>query len=199
MDERTTDTYPHYEKWDDPYAYPHYEKWDDPCTYYTSEHGRAKMTLFEIETAIGQALNNLTVDEETGEVKGYEELEKLQADKQEKIENIGKYIINLGAEAKALEEQEKKFAKRKQSAKKKAEYLKGLLSLSLDGQAYKSTEIQISFRKSESLLIDDIGLIGDDYITYEPNVNKTALKAAIKAGEDIKGCHIETKNNIQVK
>lgn len=26
---RTTDTYPHYEKWDDPYA------------YYTSEHGRA--------------------------------------------------------------------------------------------------------------------------------------------------------------
>ena len=29
MDERTTDTYPHY------------EKWDDPCTYYTSEHGRA--------------------------------------------------------------------------------------------------------------------------------------------------------------
>ena len=86
------------------------------------------MTLFEIETAIGQALNNLTVDEETGEVKGYEELEKLQADKQEKIENIGKYIINLDAEAKALEEQEKKFAKRKQSAKKKAEYLKGLLS-----------------------------------------------------------------------
>lgn len=154
------------------------------------------MTLFEIEAAIGQALNNLTVDEETGEVKGYEELEKLQADKQEKIENIGKYIINLDAEAKALEEQEKKFAKRKQSAKKKAEYLKGLLSLSLDGQAYKSTEIQISYRKSESLLIDDIGLIGDDYITYEPNVNKTALKAAIKAGEDIKGCgrYINARN-----
>lgn len=157
------------------------------------------MTLFEIEAAIGQALNSLTVDEETGEVKGYEELEKLQADKQEKIENIGKYIINLDAETKALEEQEKKFAKRKQSAKKKAEYLKGLLSLSLDGQAYKTNEIQISFRKSESLLIDDIGLISDDYITYEPSVNRTALKAAIKAGEDIKGCHIETKNNIQVK
>ena len=38
---RTTDTYPHYEKWDDPYAYPHYEKWDDADTYYTSGHGRA--------------------------------------------------------------------------------------------------------------------------------------------------------------
>lgn len=41
MDERINDTYPHYEKWDDPYAYPHYEKYDDADTYYISGHGRA--------------------------------------------------------------------------------------------------------------------------------------------------------------
>lgn len=59
----------------------------------------------------------------------------------------------------------------------------------------------ISFRKSEQTIIDNEAAIPDEYMTvkttYTPN--KTAIKAAIKAGKQIDGAHIETCRNIQIK
>ena len=60
---------------------------------------------------------------------------------------------------------------------------------------------QISFRKSEQTIIDNIEALPKEYInekvTYTPN--KALIKAALKAGKVIDGAHIETVKNIQIK
>lgn len=59
----------------------------------------------------------------------------------------------------------------------------------------------ISFRKSEQTIIDNAALLPSEFVkekvTYTPD--KTAIKNAIKAGQDVPGAHVETVNNIQIK
>lgn len=157
------------------------------------------MNLFEIDETILNALENIEIDEETGEIKNAEELEELQVLREKKIENIGKYILNLKVDFEAYREQERKFQNLKKQTEAKIEYLKNMLSKSLSGENFKTTEINISFRKSASLIIDDLDKIDKEYISYEPKPDKTALKQAIEAGKPLDGCHIEEKKNISVR
>lgn len=65
----------------------------------------------------------------------------------------------------------------------------------------KGMYADISFRASEQTIIDNADAVPEEYITakttYTPN--KTAIKAAIKAGNDVPGAHIETVMNLQIK
>ena len=60
---------------------------------------------------------------------------------------------------------------------------------------------QISFRKSEQTIIDNIEALPKEYINEKVTytANKALIKAALKAGEVIDGAHIETVKNIQIK
>ena len=96
------------------------------------------------------------------------------------------------------------MSKHKDNAKKKADRLKEWLSDSLQAMDIKKMDTstnKISFRKSESVSVDDETLIPTDYIKVKEtkSVDKTAVKKAIKAGEVIPGAHIEVKQNIQIK
>ena len=59
----------------------------------------------------------------------------------------------------------------------------------------------ISFRKSEQTIIDNETEIPDEFIavTMVKKPDKTAIKNAIKSGREIKGAHIETVKNLQIK
>ena len=72
--------------------------------------------------------------------------------------------------------------------------------MALAGEAYKSTRVNISYRASEQVIIDDIFKIDDSNIKYaEPMPDKVAIKKALKEGAKIDGVHIESKSNIQIK
>ena len=72
------------------------------------------MKLFEINAEINKLLDEMVVDETTGEIiDNTEEIEKLLLEKDEKIKNIALYYLNLCSDAKELKEQEEKFAKRR--------------------------------------------------------------------------------------
>ena len=80
------------------------------------------------------------------------------------------------------------------------ESLKRYISGYLDGTAFESAKVKVSFKKSESLEISEEAVIPDEYLRFkEPEVNKADLKKAIKAGLTIGGVWIEEKNNIQIK
>lgn len=157
------------------------------------------MTLFEIDKAIQDF--EFEIDEETGEILNPNALEELEMAREQKIENVGLYIKNLEAEATAVENQEKIFADRKRRIKKKIEGLKGFLGYALQGEKFKTDRVEMSFRKSESVLIKDEYLIPDDYceFTVTRRPNKTNLKKALKDGKDIMGCELVEKNNISIK
>jgi len=65
----------------------------------------------------------------------------------------------------------------------------------------KSPTLKVNFRKSESVIIQDLSLIDDKFIrtktTKEPD--KTAIKQAIKDGEVVIGAELIINNNIQIK
>ena len=152
------------------------------------------MNLYEIN----QEILSL-VDAETGEILDYEAFAELQMEKDQKIKNLCLWIKNLMAEAKALEDEEKRFAERKKRAKSKAESLKRYVDSFLQGESLKTTEFVVSYRKSEQTKVDDISLIPPEYLKeVKPEANLTELKKAIKAGQNIPGCHLETVNNISI-
>ena len=152
-------------------------------------------TLFEIKKEILDC-----IDLETGEIIAPEKLEALQMDKHEKLRNIAFVALNAAADAKAYEEQEKKFAARKRSAKATVEWAKETLKRELAGQKMKEAEFSISYRKSEAVEIADLNAVpGEFLVPQPPKVDKVGLKEAIKGGAVIDGVTIAEKKNILIK
>lgn len=160
------------------------------------------MTLYEIDMEILEC-----VDLESGEIVDFERLEELQMQREEKIEKVALWYKNLLSDADALKAEKTILAEREAAARRKAESLKKWLQEALNGSKMSTSKVAIAFRKSESVEVDEEAFTEwaqthdrDDLLTYkDPTPNKTAIKAAIKAGENINGASIVEKNNIQIK
>lgn len=161
------------------------------------------MTLYEIDQGILSC-----VDADTGELIDPEKLDALMIERTQKVESVALWIKNLNAEAEAYKAEKEAFAEREKAAKNKAESLKKWLAYSLAGQKMSTQKVAISFRKSESVEIEDEERVityaqkngRDDLLRYTaPAVNKTAIKAVIKTGKKIPGAVLVEKQNISIK
>ena len=159
-------------------------------------------SLYEINAQIEQAWS-AAVDPETGEIiseEAAQAVEQLTMAREDKIENLALYYKNLTAEAKALKNEKLALEARQSAAEKKAESIKKYLASSMNGEKYKSEKVAISWRKSESVSVDENAFLPDDYMTFkEPVPYLTAIKKALKAGEKIDGATLTSSNNIQIK
>jgi len=166
------------------------------------------MTLYEINRQIEDAIDALlaSVDEETGEVDegAKQALEQLQADRAEKLDNIGAYIKNLTSEINAIDEEVKALKARADQKKNKIERLKSYVEYNLIAAGetgFESTRVKFSFRKSVSVQIKDGDMIPKKYtvkkLEYVPD--KNAIKAALMDGLKVKGAELVTKQNLQIK
>lgn len=157
------------------------------------------MTLYEIDKALADF--EFEIDPETGEILNAADLDELNLARDQKIENIGLYIKNLEAEKEAVKHEKDNFADREKRLGKKIESLKGYLTYALDGQKFSTPKVAVSFRKSESVLIKDEYLIPDNYMDFNivKKPNKTAIKGALKKGEEIMGVELIEKQNVQIR
>ena len=152
-------------------------------------------SLYDIDTRLYSLL-----DEETGEITDIEAFEKIQLERDKKIENIALWVKNLKADAEALKAEKLAFAERQKAAEKKIDSLKRLLSDALSGQDFKTARVALSFRKSSEVQIDDIEELSDEYLRYKaPEPDKAAIKAAIKEGKEVAGAKLVSKVNLQIK
>ena len=159
------------------------------------------MTLYEIDSAITSL-----VDDETGEISDEEAFDQLQMARDAKIENIGLYLKDLQAEAKAIKDEEAALAARRKSAEAKVERLKNLLDYALRGAKFSTPRLKVSYRKSQTVEVSD-GFVAwadehrPDLLTYsDPKPSKTAIKDAIKHGgipEDM--ARLESHENISIR
>lgn len=153
-------------------------------------------SLYQIDQAILECL-----DAETGEIIDAEKLNALFMEKNQKIENIALWIKNLQADALAYKAEKDAFAARQKAAENKVESLKAYLVSALDGQKFSTAKCAVSFRKSEAVQVDDVNSIPAEWTriktTIEPD--KTALKAALKAGREITGCKLVENTSVQIK
>ena len=156
-------------------------------------------TLFDIDKAIMEF--EFEIDEETGEILNANELDNLKMEREQKIENIGLYYKNIKAEAEMVKAEKNAMADRQRVLENKAESLKQYLAYALNGQKFSTGKVAMSFRKSESVNIPDDTKIDDKWcvVTQVRKPDKTAIKEAIKAGEEVAGAEIIVKNNVIVK
>ena len=153
------------------------------------------MTIFEIDDAILAC-----VDTDTGEIIDESQLNALQMERDAKIEGVAMWKKENDAEATALAEEIKKLTARKNACLNRSESLKRYLAMVLDGQKFKTARVAISYRASESVVVDDITQISDEYLKHpEPEASKTAIKDALKAGKAVSGAHLEKSVNLIVR
>ncbi|MBR5306855.1 MAG: siphovirus Gp157 family protein [Oscillospiraceae bacterium] len=167
------------------------------------------LTLYQIDSAIKQALDNALaeqIDPETGEIieGNFDELEQLSVDRTEKIENIGAYIKSLQAEADAIKAEEDNLKRRRRSREKEIDRLKGYVADSLlkNGQdKFKSAKVEFSFKESKSVNVLNLEAVPAEYIrtTIKHEANKTEIGKLLKSGQAVPGCELEIKQNLQMK
>lgn len=163
------------------------------------------MKLFDIDERLAACVKldeSRVVDTESGEIIDLEAIAALEMERDKKIENLGCWYKNLLAEAEALKAQKNAFAEREKAAKAKAESLKGFLGRYLNGKKFESAKVAMSFRKSEAVEFDAkcIGDVPEEFLKFkDPELDKVAVKKAIKAGESVPGCELVARQNLQIK
>lgn len=160
------------------------------------------MKLYEINAELEALLEQ--VDPETGELTcNMDALEALTMARDEKLEGMALYVKNMDAEAAAIKAEEKALADRRKALENKAERTRVFLQEALSGETIKTARVVVSYRRSEAVEIRD-----PDFILYadpkfltqkNPDINKFAIKAAIKAGEIVPGAELVTRQNMSIK
>ena len=161
------------------------------------------MNLFEIDKKYTALFVN-TVNPETGEIIGehldVDALQELAAERREKVENIGLFIKNEEAKAKAIGDELKSLQARKKSHENRVEALKRYLLKFGGGENVETARVCVKYSAGrESTVVDAPEDIPEAYRVYTFKPDKTAIKKAIKAGEKIPGAHLERKPSVSIK
>ena len=141
----------------------------------------------------------------------FDTLDGMEQDLVRKAENVAVYIKNMEAEAKTLKAEEDRLKARRQSkenvAKRMREYLMGCMKQANISKIDEPKAV-ISLRNNpESVEISDenefIGWAAaehDDYLRYkDPEINKTAVKAALKSGAEIPFAALTRSQSLTIK
>lgn len=163
-----------------------------------------KIALYQIEQEYISLANQIIENE--GELS--EELENALMINQEQLEQKGKgygYIIkDIEAEIDAIDVEIKRLAAMKKSRTNAVDKLKTSLSQAMqlfDISELKTPTLKISFRKSESVEVEDMRLLDQCFIVKKTteSIDKVAIKESIKGGVQVYGAVLKTNLNIQIK
>lgn len=123
-----------------------------------------------------------------------------------KAENVCKFLTVLETTAEQFKSEEKRISAARKALENKAERVKEYIKesmLNADIEKLSAGTFKLSVSLSPgSVAIDDLASIPARFLTvipeqYQPD--KAAIKAAIKAGEDVPGCHIEAGYTLRIR
>ena len=170
------------------------------------------MTLYDIDAQIAAledaAEDDMLIDAETGELISVSQaLDALRMEREAKLENVACWVKNLSAEADAIREEENRLVKLRKAAETKAANLKSWLLAAMtheDGTTdkLKTGRVMVSVKKNPpSTVVDDEALLPWAYKSIKQIVtqDKAAIKAAILAGEEVPGAHLEYGRSVSIK
>ena len=157
------------------------------------------MKLYEIKAEVEQALAN-AIDPETGEISDLEGLDSLYMDWDEKAAQVAAYIKGQLAEAEAIKSEIQKLQTRAKVLENQATRLKDYLAHNIEpGRKITRPYAVISWRKSESVAVEDASALPQDYQRVKIEADKAKIKAALKAGTELAGAKLVQKQNLQIK
>lgn len=162
------------------------------------------MTLYQLAEEYQRALDNITVDEETGEVRGFEVIEALDEQYDQKAINCALYAKGLNAEIDAIAAEEAALNKRRKAAKAKLDKLKQYIGICMDTagkDVIQDPRARLSFRNTTSVDITNVDALPADYRTVVMDVkpDKTALGKLLRQGIAVPGAQLIRSRSLQIK
>lgn len=164
-----------------------------------------KITLYDIADSFRELLAR-GLDEENG--MDSEELasaiEELNATFDEKLDSVSAFLKEQKVLAAGIGEQIKALKARKDAVERKIERLENYVGdcMAIAGKTrYESPTVQLSFRKSVAVEIDDEDQVPGFFKNEETvvKIDKVALKEYLKGGGQIAGAHLVERANLQIK
>lgn len=130
-----------------------------------------------------------------------EALSKVEDERDTKALNIACLIKNFRAEAAALKEEKLRLQRRQQAAEKTVARLTGYLEQFLEpGTKLKDQRATIGWRKSDAVNCwAEAAMLPPEYQRVKVEADLSAIKSALKSGEEVAGASLETRNNIQIR
>ena len=161
--------------------------------------------LYEIDNHLNE-LAEMVESKQLSPEEIMDTLDALGMERKEKAKNIGFMLMNLEAQAGAIDNEVARLNNRKKAIGNRAVWLKDYLLSSMLKNKEKKIETDLftfTYRKpSEVAVVDDEEKLSDSFFIEVPassKLDKKALLAALKQG-DVEGAHLEdSKINLQIK
>lgn len=160
-----------------------------------------KLSLYDLTSDFDKLMQADTDDEITAALIEFEagEIER-------KAENICKFVTTLESTAAQFKAEEQRIASARKALENKADRMRERMKecllnaniMKVDAGTYK---VSVAMTGG-SVAIDDQGSIPARFFTIVPEQyvpNKTAIKDAIKSGEEVAGAHIEAGFSLRIK
>ena len=163
-------------------------------------------SLFELTNEY-MVLLEMVCDPEVDEQILADTLEGLEGELEYKAENYAKVMADMDAEAEGLDKQIKRLQERKNALKSHKETMKKSLEnmMRVTGKTKFKTDLfsfgiqknPASLRSNEDLDINDVPA---EYLKFaDPEIDKAAVKEAIKKGEEFTWCHMEQTEGLRIR
>ena len=163
------------------------------------------MKLYEYNEIIDTLLDtDGEVDAETGLVFDLTLLDRLEMERNEKIENLLLYTAQLSADAEDIAEYAAKLNARAKAKKAKSDRIKEWLCGEVTrygGKKFETQRIKAVVSIRNKVNITDESRLPEKYIRTKTETapDKTAITAAIKAGETVDGAELVESKTLQIK
>ncbi len=170
------------------------------------------MTLYEIDSGIMDILALLEPDPETGLMPDNweelsEKLDQLGMQRQQKLENVARYVLNIRADIASLKAEENRLEKRRKVLENKQDSLMRYLETACAGQKTNLGIATLSYRKSERVEVFNekearlfLEKEHSNCLKFsEPEISKTEVKNLIKSGVEVPGVAIVAGQSCTLK
>lgn len=132
-------------------------------------------------------------------------LESLSGELEVKAQSVAFMARSIEAEAEAMKDWARKANDRAGAALARAESLREYIARCMQATGVLKIEgpgIRLGFRRSSAVVIDDAGMIPAEFMRHlpapPPAPDKKAIADAFKAGRDVTGVHIESRQSLQI-
>jgi len=156
--------------------------------------------LYEIASDYQKAFDDM-VEMDLPEDVVSDSLAALKGELVEKGRAVGAYVLNLQAQVDIYKAHEAKIAAKRKTAENSLNWLKNYLKFNMEKAGITKIEgkdglFSVKLTKPrESVVIDDLNKIPEDYIRTTIAPDKTLIKKAIKDGFNVIGAHLGEGNS----
>ena len=171
------------------------------------------MKLYEVNEEILRLTDQITVDEETGEISGdvdavCSQLEALQMERRSILEFLARLVLNLRADIAALKAEETRLHDRRNRLEKKVERLLQILDRECAGEKTDLGVATLQYRKTTRVEVSDAAKaiswlkrrkLTDCFRIPAPEVAKAEVKKLLSAGTRVPGCALVEDRSYSLK